>query len=180
MRTHRLGSLLVGAGGVAFSLVVTLSLPWYGNAPAGSAPASNLDRVRETAPRWLTEHSGITAWNLGGPWAMAVAGLAVLSMLAILLCTTAATEAVGRSFLQLFALAATGLGAWRLIAIPEGMEPRHGVFATALAALTLLAVSQSVAAAPARRRPPPVRRYEGARPAASDWERAHSYAPPRA
>ena len=180
MRTHRLGTLLAASAGAASALVVTLGLPWYGNLPAGPAPASNLERVRETAPRWLTEHSGVTGWDLGGTWPMAIAGLAILCLLAVLLCTSAVTEGVGRSFLQLFALGATAVGAWRLVAVPDGMEPRYGIFATVLTALMLLAVSQSVAAAPARRRPAPVRRYHGARPTASEWERAHSFSPPGA
>ena len=178
MRTHRLGALLAAAGAAALALVVTLSLPWYGNAPVAPASGSNLDRLRETAPRWLTDHSGQTAWDLGGPWAMAVAGLAVLSLLALLLCSMPAFQGAGRSFLQLFALGATALAAWRLVALPEGMEPRYGIFATVLAALTLLALSQSVAGAPVRKRPAPVRRYHGTRPSPSDWERAHSFAPP--
>ncbi len=178
MRTHRLGTLLAAAGAAAFALVVTLGLPWYGVAPSGAGPASNLDRLRETAPRWLTEHSGQTGWDLGGPWAMAVAGLAVLALLSLVLCALPAFEGAGRSLLQLFALGAVAVGAWRLVALPEGMEPRYGIFATVLAALVLLALSQSVASAPVRRRPAPVRRYHGVRPTPSDWERAHSFAPP--
>jgi len=185
MRALGLGPKLVAACGAAFALVLSLSLPWYGKVPATLPKADpgliggsdSWERVSAAIPRLLGENAGSTAWDLPGPWAMALSGLGVLAVVAVALCLVPAVEHAGRGLLQLLAFGVVGAVLFKLLVRPDGLEPRFGLFASLFCACALVLSSQSVAGAKLRRRPDRVRRYAGTAPPPA-YDTGVSVAPP--
>ena len=173
-RTHVLFALAAAAG-----LVLTLSRPWYGQAPP-KAPEKTADIGDINGPltgffdglkRWGTNTDGTSGWQALDHWAMAIAVMAAIAAIGVLMLMLPAVQQLGRDLVRYSALAAFGIVVWRLLDTPGSgnLELRNGALAGAAFALVLLVTGSAAAAAPLRRKvpqrhfvPPPPPAYESA------------------
>ncbi len=156
MRTIGFRSNVLFAIAAACGVVAALGRPWYG--PSAPATDARMEDLLGGVGRALTEPGGTDGWAALQTADRLLAGLAVATVLLLLLALAPALQRPMQALVRWSALATVGVVLVKLIDAPDGAataEPRHGVFLALAAALVLLASSWTVAAAPARRRTPP-------------------------
>jgi uncharacterized membrane protein (UPF0136 family) len=177
MRTIGFRSNILFAIAAACGVIAALSRPWYGP----SAPDSNgrMEDLGGAIGRALTEPDGIDGWTALHSADRLLAGLAVGTVLLLLLALLPALQRHVQMLARWSALATLAVVLVKLIDAPDGAataEPRNGVFLALVASLVLLASSWTVAAAPSRRRTPP-KPYTP--PPAPTYDSDASYGPPQ-
>jgi hypothetical protein len=176
MRTIGFRSNVLFAIAAAFAVVAALGRPWYG--PPAAATDKRMEDLLGGIGRAFTKADGTTGWAALDTADQVIAGLAVGTVVLLLLTLAPALQAHLRPLARWGALATVGVVVFKLIDTPstrDMSEPRHGVFVALAAALVLLASTATVAAAPSRRRTPPKTYTPPPAPAYED----RSYGPPQ-
>lgn len=169
MRTIGFRSNVLFAIAAAFGIIAALDRPWYGVSPAaaqdraGETPA-HMEDFFSGIGRAFSNSEGVTGWVALESADRLIAGLAVATVLLLVLAMVPAMQRHVQVLARWSALATLGVIAVKLIDEPGGnslMEPRQGLMIALGSAAVLVASSMTIADAPARRRavkrfvPPP-------------------------
>jgi hypothetical protein len=177
MRTIGFRSNILFAIAAACGLIAALGRPWYG--PPSPATDARMEDLFGGVGRSLTEPGGTDGWTALQTADQLLAGLAVATVLLLLLALVPALQRHVGMLARWGALATVGVVLVKLIDGPDGAamsEPRQGVFLALAASLVLLGSAMTVAEAPSRRRTPP-KSYAPASAPARDSDA--SYGPPQ-
>jgi hypothetical protein len=178
MRTIGFRSNILFAIAAACGVIAALGRPWYGPAvPAGDE--GRIEDLGTAIGRALTDPQGTDGWTALETADRVLAGLAVATVVLLVLALAPALQRHVQPLARWSALATVAVVLVKLIDDPGKAsmgEPRNGAFLALAAALILLASSWTVAAAPARRRTPP-KTYTPPPPA--PYEPDTSYGPPQ-
>lgn len=162
MRTLGFGPKVLAFVAGALGLVLSLNMPWYGPAPAGSAGSDDIAGKAEelfgAVGRWFSESAGAdghASLQVVDQVFIGVAGLAVI--IAVLLFVPA-TEQLARTGARMLAFVAAAAAVIAFFDQPGNnalVEPRHGLmFALGCAAVMLISAGH-IGAATTRRKPVP-------------------------
>jgi hypothetical protein len=177
MRTIGFRSNILFAIAATCGLIAALGRPWYG--PPVPASDARMEDLFGSVGRSLTERDGTDGWTALQTADQLLAGLAVATVVLLLLALVPALQRHVQALARWSSLATVGVVLVKLIDGPDGAamsEPRQGVFLALAASLVLLASSWTVAAAPSRRRTPP-KSYSP--PSAAAHDRDARYGPPQ-
>jgi hypothetical protein len=157
MRTIGFRSNILFAIAAACGVIAALGRPWYGP----SVPADEEERVESLGSavgRVLTDPQGTDGWTALETADRVLAGLAIATVVLLVLALVPALQRHVQALARWCALATVGVVLVKLIDGADGAamgEPRNGAFLALAASLVLLASTWTVAAAPSRRRTPP-------------------------
>jgi hypothetical protein len=178
MRTIGFRSNILFAIAAACGVIAALGRPWYGpSVPA--TEAGGMEDLGSAIGRALTDPEGTDGWAALQTADRVLAGLAIATVVLLVLALAPALQRHVQPLARWSALATVAVVLVKLVDDPGKAamgEPRNGVFLALAAALILLASSWTVAAAPARRRTPP-KTYTP--PPAPVYEPDSSYGPPQ-
>jgi hypothetical protein len=177
MRTIGFRSNVLFAIAAACGVIAALGRPWYGpSVPGGDGEMENLGTA---IGRALTDPEGTDGWAALQTADRLLAGLAVATVVLLLVALVPALQRQVQALARWCALATLGVVLVKLVDGPDVAtmaEPRNGVFLALAASIVLLASAWTVAAAPSRRRTPP-KSYTPPPPPAYDPDA--SYGPPQ-
>jgi hypothetical protein len=186
MRTIGFRSNILFAIAAAFGVVAALGRPWYGRAPASSDPESRVGELPNQMEeffagigRAFSNGDGTTGWAALGTADALIAGLAVGTVVLLVLTLVPPLQVHVQALARWTSLATFGVVAVKLVDEPGANllhEPRHGVVIALGASAVLVASAMTVAAAPQRRRVP-VKTYTP--PPAPTYAPDSSYGPPQ-
>jgi hypothetical protein len=169
MRTIGFRSNILFAIAAACGVIAALGRPWYG--PSLPTTDARMEDLLDGIGRSLTAPEGTDGWVALQTADTLLVGLAVGTVVLLLLALVPALQQNVQALARWSALATVAVVLVKLIDVPDGAataEPRNGVFLALAASLILLASSWTVAAAPSRRRtpprtytPPPAPSYDG-------------------
>jgi hypothetical protein len=186
MRTIGFRSNILFAIAAAFGVVAALGRPWYGPSPiaaereqaVGEIP-NQMEDFFSGIGRAFSSADGTTGWAALHTADALIAGLAVGTVVLLVLALVPALQVHVQALARWSALATFGVVAVKLIDEPGSnvlSEPRQGVLIALGSSIVLVASTVTVASAPQRRRaqtktysPPPAPAYEPER----------SYGPPQ-
>ena len=164
MRTIGFRSNILFAIAAAIGLVAALGQPWYGPSPAarkdqavGELPTQMEDFLNGIG-RAFTAHGGTTGWEAFKTADTLIAGLAVATVVLLVLTLVPALQVHVGALARWTSLAVFGVIAVKLIDEPGSnlyAEPRYGLMVALLAGAVLVASTLTVAAAPARHKSEP-------------------------
>ena len=165
MRTIGFRSNILFAIAAAFGIIAALDRPWYGTSPAADRAVGEIPTTMEDffsgIGRAFSNTDGMTGWAALGTADSLIAGLAVATVLLLVLTMVPALQMRVQVLARWTALATLGVVAVKLFDEPGAnsfTEPRQGLLIALGSALVLVASSMTVAAAPYRSREP-VRRF---------------------
>jgi hypothetical protein len=156
MRMIGFRSNILFAIAAAFGVIAALGRPWYG--PALPATDAQMEDLFGGIGRSLTEPDGASGWTALQTADQLLAGLAITTVVLLVLTLVPALQRHLQPLARWCALATVGVVLFKLVDGPDGAamsEPRNGIFVALGASLVLLASSWTVATAPSRRRTPP-------------------------
>jgi hypothetical protein len=177
MRTIGFRSNILFAIAAACGVIATLSRPWYG--PSVPGTGGQMEKLWSDVGRALTDPDGTDGWTALHTADKLLAGLAVTTVLLLVLALVPALQRHVQALARWCALATVAVVLVKMIDVPGAAstsEVRNGAFLALAASLVLLASSWTVAAAPARRRTPP-KSYTPPPPPV--YEPDASYGPPQ-
>ena len=177
MRTIGFRSNILFAIAAACGVIAALSRPWYGASVPGTG--GQMEKLWTDVGRTLTDPEGTDGWTALQTADKLLAGLAVATVLLLVLALVPGLQRHVQALARWCALATVGVVFVKMIDVPSAAsmsELRNGAFLALGAALILLASAWTVATAPSRRRTPP-KTYTP--PAAPAYERDASYGPPQ-
>ena len=167
MRTIGFRSNILFAIAAAFGIIASLGRPWYGSSPA-AADDRAVGEIPHTMEEFFTgigrsfsNSDGMTGWIALETADSLIAGLAVATVLLLVLTMAASLQMRVQVLARWTALATLGVIVVKLFDEPganSSTEPRQGLLIALGSALVLVASSMTVAAAPHRSREP-VRRF---------------------
>jgi hypothetical protein len=178
MRTIGFRSNILFAIAAAFGVIAALGRPWYG--PSATPTDARMEDLFGGIGRAFTESGGTTGWAALQTADTLLVGLAVGTVLLLVLALVQSLQIHVQMLARWSALATFGVVAVKLIDEPgaNGLsEPRHGLLIALASAAVLVASAMTVAAAPQRRRRAPVKTYTP--PPAPVYEPDSSYGPPQ-
>jgi hypothetical protein len=160
MRVIAFRSNILVAIAAAFGIIAALDRPWYGASTAaedrpGEVPA-HMEDFFSGIGRAFTNTDGMTGWDALQSADRLIAGLAVASVLLLVLAMVPALQGQVQVLARWSALATLGVIAVKLIDKPgvnSLLEPRQGLMIALGSAAVLVASSMTIAAAPVRHRP---------------------------
>jgi len=162
MRTIGFRSNILFAIAAAFGVIASLGRPWYG--PSTEATDARMEDYFSVLARVFSESSGTTGWVALQTADQLLAGLAVGTVVLLILALVPALQRDVQALARWSALATLGVVLVKLVDGPAAVtmaEPRQGIFIALAAGGVLVASAITVASAPARRRPP-VKAYQPA------------------
>jgi hypothetical protein len=177
MRTIGFRSNILFAIAAACGIIAALGRPWYG--PEIPGEAGSVENLGSAIGRALTESGGTDGWAALESADRVLAGLAIGTVVLVMLALAPALQRHVQALSRWTALAAVGVVLAKLIDAPDTAamaEPRNGLFLALASALVLLASTWTVSAAPPRRRTPP-KTYTP--PPAPAYKPDSSYGPPQ-
>jgi hypothetical protein len=177
MRTIGFRSNILVAIAAGFGVIAALGRPWYG--PSAAPTDARMEDLFRGIGRAFTESDGVTGWAALATADKLIAGLAVATVLLLVLALAAGLQPHVQPLARWSALATFAVVVVKLIDEPgaNGLsEPRHGAFVALAAAAVLVASAATVAAAPQRRKTTP-KTYTP--PPAPDYAPESSYGPPQ-
>jgi hypothetical protein len=177
MRTIGFRSNILFAIAAACGVIAALSRPWYG--PSVPGTGGQMEKLWSDVGRALTDPEGTDGWTALQTADKLLAGLAVATVLLLVLALVPALQRHVQALARWCALATVGVVFVKMVDVPGGAatsELRNGIFLAFAASLVLLASSWTVAAAPSRRRTPP-KTYTP--PPAPVYDSDASYGPPQ-
>ena len=176
MRTIGFRSNILFAIAAAFGIIAALDRPWYGVSPAsaqgsaGEVPAYMEDFFSGIG-RAFSATEGMTGWEALESADRLIAGLAIATVLLLVLAMVPAMQRHVQVLARWSALATLGVIVVKLIDEPGGnslLEPRQGLMIALGSAAVLVASSMTIAVAPLRSRAPVKRFVPPPPPAPSD------------
>jgi hypothetical protein len=153
MRSIGFRSNLVFAIVAAIGVVASLGQPWYG--PAHAHTDAQMEDLFNGIGRAFSGSGGTTGWVALQSADQLVAGLAVATVMLLLLTLVPAVQHQAQALARWVSLATLGVVVVKLVDEPGSnaiSEPRYGVLMALAAALVLVGSTVTVAAAPARTR----------------------------
>jgi hypothetical protein len=177
MRTIGFRSNILFAIAAAFGVVASLGRPWYG--PSNPATDAQMEDLFGGIGRSMTEPGGTDGWTALATADQLLTGLAVATVVLLVLTLVPALQRHMQPLARWCALATLGVVLVKLVDGPDTAamsEPRNGIFLALAAALVLVASTWTVAAAPSRKRVPP-KSYTP--PPAPVYDNDASYGPPQ-
>ena len=164
MRTIGFRSNILFAIAAAIGLIAALGQPWYGPSPAarkdqavGELPTQMEDFLNGIG-RAFTAHGGTTGWEALKTADTLLAGLAIATVVLLVLSMVPSLQAHVGALARWTSLAAFGVIVVKLVDEPGSnlyAEPRYGLMVALLAAAVLVASTLTVAGAPTRRKSEP-------------------------
>ena len=185
MRTIGFRSNILFAIAAAFGVVASLGQPWYARTPKASADQaigelpSQMEGFFNGIGRAFSEQDGMTGWVALHTADRVIAGLAVATVLLLVLALVPSIQRHVQDLARWTALATFAVVLVKLIDEPGSNrlhEPRYGVLLALFCAGVLVASAMTVASAPRRRRVP-VKPYTPL--PAPAYESDRSYGPPQ-
>ena len=165
MRRIGFRSNILFAIAAAFGVIAALDRSWYGAAPASDPAAGDMPPTMEDffsgIGRAFTSDDGVSGWQALASADKLIAGLAVATVLLLVLTMIPALQFHVQMLARWTSLAALGVIAVKLVDEPganAAQEPRQGLLIALGSAAVLVASAMTVADAPVRRRAP-VSRY---------------------
>ena len=177
MRTIGFHSSILFALAAGLGVIAALGRPWYG--PPTPATDAQMEDLFGGIGRALTASGGTDGWTALATADQLLAGLALATVVLLLLGLVVALQRITQPLARWTSLAAVGVVLVKLVDGPDAAamsEPRNGVFLALAASLVLMASTWSVAAAPSRRKAPP-KSYTP--PPAPVYDPDASYGPPQ-
>jgi hypothetical protein len=177
MRTIGFRSNVLFAIAAACGVIAALGRPWYG--PSTPGTDAEMEDLFGGIGRSLTEPQGTDGWTALHTADQLLAGLAVATVLLLVLTLAPALQRHLQPLARWCALATVAVVLVKLVDGPDAAamsQPRNGIFLALAASLVLLASSWTVAAAPSRKRVPP-KSYTP--PPAPVYDNDASYGPPQ-
>ncbi len=177
MRTIGFRSNILFAIAAAFGVIASLGRPWYGRAPdsarlehrVGELP-NQMEEFFSGIGRAFSSSDGTTGWAALHTADSVIAGLAVGTVLLLVLTMVPALQVHVQALARWTSLATLGVVGVKLFDEPGANllhEPRHGLLIALGSAIVLVASAMTVAGAPQRSRrttktykPPPTPVYE--------------------
>ena len=166
MRTLSTSSKLLAYIAAALGVVAAVGLPWFAASPAAEAKRDEAGYITLDGPvdaffggvwRWISAADGVSASERFAGADMALLALAGLGVLAAALASVRFGERLGRTLMQLAALAIGVLTAVKLVQIAatdELVEARRGAVIAMSCSVIMLMTAGHVAQQKLRRRPP--------------------------
>jgi hypothetical protein len=163
MRTIGFRSNILFAIAAAFGVIAALGRPWYGPAPGASHAQqvgempSQMEDFFNGIGRAFSEAKGTTGWDALHTADSLIAGLAVTTVLLLMLTMVPALQIHVQALARWTSLATFGVVLVKLIDEPGANslhEPRNGVLIALACSAVLVASALTVAAAPQRRHVP--------------------------
>jgi len=177
MRTIGFRSNILFAIAAAIGVIAALGRPWYGR--AADPTDARMEDLFNGIGRAATERGGTSGWAALATADKLLAGLALGTVVLLVLTLAPALQRHVQALARWTALATLGVVLVKLVDEPGSnavSEPRHGILIALGAALVLVASTNTVATAPQRRRAP-VRPYVPPPPPV--YEPDSSYGPPQ-
>ena len=156
MRTIGFRSNILFAIAAACGVIAALGRPWYG--PSVPGTGGQMEKLWTDLGRTLTDPDGVDGWTALHTADKLLAGLAVATVLLLVLALVPAVQQHVQALARWCALATVVVVFVKLVDVPDAAsrnELRNGSFLALAASFVLLASAWTVAAAPARRRTPP-------------------------
>ena len=182
MRSIGFRSNILFAIAAAFGVIASLDRSWYGPAPASDRAAGETPAAMEDffsgIGRAFSSDDGTSGWQVLEDADQLIAGLAVATVLLLVLTMVPSLQFQVQVLARWTSLATLGVIAVKLIDEPGAnalREPRQGLLIALGSAAVLVASAMTVADAPVRRRAP-VNRYVPPPPPAPP-ESESSYGP---
>ncbi|HZB77610.1 MAG TPA: hypothetical protein VE526_15370 [Solirubrobacteraceae bacterium] len=160
MRTIGFRSNVLFAIAAAIGVIAALAHPWYAPAVKGDEDAQ-MESLFAGIGRAFTEPDGRTGWDAFAQADSLIAGLAVATVVLLLLAMVPLVQTHVQALARWTSLATFVVVVVKLIDEPgsnAAVEPRYGLLVALLAAGVLVASAMTVASAPSRRKTP-VRSY---------------------
>ena len=154
MRTIGFRSNILFAIAAAVGVIAALGRPWYAPAVAGDENAE-MESLLSGIGRAFTEPGGRTGWESFTQADKLIAGLAIATVVLLVLAMIPAIQMHVQALARWTAVAAFGVVLVKLFDEPganANVEPRYGLLIALLAAGVLVASAMTVAAAPSRRK----------------------------
>jgi hypothetical protein len=165
MRTIGFRSNILFAIAAAIGVIAALGRPWYAPAVKGDEDAQ-MEGLLSGIGRAFTESGGTTGWDSFTQADTLIAGLAVTTVVLLVLALIPAVQMHVQALARWTAIATFGVVLVKLFDEPAAsteLEPRFGLLVALLGSAVLVASAMTVAAAPSRRKrevatytPPPV------------------------
>jgi hypothetical protein len=178
MRTIGFRSNILFAIAAACGVIAALGRPWYGPS-VPDTDDGQMEKLWTDVGRTLTDAGGVDGWTALHTADKLLAGLAVATVLLLVLALIPALQRHVQPLARWGALATVVVVFVKMVDVPDGAatsELRNGAFLALGASLVLLASAWTVAAAPSRRRTP-AKAYTP--PPAPAYDRDASYGPPQ-
>jgi preprotein translocase subunit Sec61beta len=154
MRTIGFRSNILFAIAAAIGVVAALGRPWYAPVVKGDEDAQ-MESLLNGVGRAFTEPSGRTGWESFTQADSLMAGLAVATVILVVLAMVPAVQRHVQALARWTGLATFGVVLVKFFDEPgpnAAVEPRYGLLIALLSAAVLVASAMTVAAAPSRRK----------------------------